>query len=241
MFQVRVCTRAVPAASTHRVIAVAGAVVVGLSATGLSAGIPDSARVAQDEQTPAGAYSGVEHRWIVLARRYREAVRVGDVERVRIMQAPNARVWFDEKKGEGRPLDVHGKGPWAQWDNFFRARSSQTNFVVEGNAVRFTNHETNDWFRLIERTSLPYYIFYFFDENDRISGKLIQRIESVERPPDRLSEFQRWANDTYPGLMDELMPDGNIDPDLEKARLWKKRLLEWRAETGLPDVLDDRD
>lgn len=180
-----------------------------------------------------------EHRWIRLAREYRRAVTEGDTARVAALQAPNARVWFDEKSGPGRPLSAKGKGPWADWDAFFRARSRQSDYVVEGNAVRFTNLETNDWFRLVERVSLPYHILYFFDDEDRIAGKLVRAIEGQERPPDRQDEFEAWAAKKHPGLLATLMPDGRIDPRLENARLWKKHLQEWRADVGLPDVLDE--
>jgi len=37
--------------------------------------------------------------------------------------------------------------------------------------------------------------------------------------------------------MEELEPGGEIDPALPKARLFKQRLLEWRAEVGLPNPL----
>jgi len=181
------------------------------------------------------------HRWIRLALEYRTAVQAGDFARVEALQAPNARVWFDEKTGEGRALDARGKGPWAQWDAFFRARSTAADYVVVDDAVRFTNRETNDWFRLIERESVPYFIFYFFDDEDRISGKLIQAIEGLERAPDRLDEFKAWAAKKHPGLIEQLMPEKRIDPQLDKAQLWKQRLTEWRAEVGLPDVPDDPD
>ncbi|UCE02003.1 MAG: hypothetical protein JSW67_12165 [Candidatus Latescibacterota bacterium] len=101
------------------------------------------------------------------------------------------------------------------------------------------NLELNDWYRLVDRTPVPYLIYYFVDGENRVAGKLIQTIEGVERPPDRLPEFEAWAQKKYPGLLDELMPGGNIDPALEKAQLWKEKLLEWREEVGLPNVLEE--
>ncbi len=199
-----------------------------------------SARAASEVPSSARAQDGAhEHRWISIAKEYRQAVRDGDMERVDALQAPDARIWFGERKGDGRALDPRGRGPWAQWDTFFRARSTQSDFVIVDGAVRFTNRETNDWYRLVERAPRPYFIFYFFDENDRISGKLIQSIEGLKRPTDRLEEFKVWAQERHPGLLDTLMPDGEIDPHLDKARVWKARLLEWRADAGLPDVLKD--
>lgn len=197
--------------------------------------------LAQDARPDSERPASVEHRWIRLAREYRRAVTAGDTARVDELQAPGARIWFEEKSGPGRPLNTKGKGPWAQWDTFFRARSEQSDYVIQGNAVRFTNVESNDWFRLVERVPLPYHIFYFFDDDDRISGKLVQAIEGRERSPDRLDEFEAWAAEKHPGLIEKLMPDGRIDPRPENARLWKTHLLEWRAEAGLPNVLRDTD
>ena len=51
-----------------------------------------------------------------------------------------------------------------------------------------------------------------------------------------LSSAQLWAMKHYPQELEFLMPDGGIDPEIERARLWKKLLTEWRAETGLPPV-----
>lgn len=178
-----------------------------------------------------------EHAWVRLVHEYRAAVKAHDVDAVRRLQTPDARVWFDERKGEGRPLSAGGKGPWAEWDRYFRARSTASDPIVVSEGVRITNLETNDWYRLVDRTPVPYYIFYFVKDG-RISGKLIQSMEGAERPPDRLSDFEAWAEREYPGLLEELMPGGNIDPRLEKAKLWKQKLLEWRRDAGLPAVLD---
>jgi len=194
---------------------------------------------AQDAPPDSTRLAATEHRWIRIAREYRRAVAEGDTARVDELQAADARLWFDEKIGPGRPLNSKGEGPWAAWDMFFRSRSQQSDFVVEGNAVRFTNVENNDWYLLVERATLPYHIFYFFDDEDRISGKLVRGIEGQEQPPDLVDEFEAWANEKHPGLIELLMPDGRFDPRLENARLWKKHLVEWRAETGRPDVLQD--
>ena len=98
--------------------------------------------------------------------------------------------------------------------------------------MRVTNREINDWYRLVERQPAPYYISYFVDEHDRIAGKLVQSIPGTAPVHDRLEEFATWARRKYPGLLDELMPEGRIDS--AKYRSWKERLLEWRADAGRP-------
>ncbi len=56
----------------------------------------------------------------------------------------------------------------------------------------------------------------------------------MKKDTDRLPEFEAWARKNRPGLLERLMPDGKIDPALERARLWKTSLLEWRTAAGLP-------
>jgi hypothetical protein len=52
----------------------------------------------------------------------------------------------------------------------------------------------------------------------------------------RYDEFVAWAKANRPGVLEELMPEGEMDPALEKAKLWKKTLVEWREATGLPPI-----
>lgn len=174
------------------------------------------------------------HPFVVVVREYRRAVAQRDTAALQRLQAPGSRIWFEKREGEGRPLDPAGKGPWAEWDRFFHARSEASDFVVEDHAVRVTNREINDWYRLVEREPAPYHIVYFLDAQSRIEGKLVQAIPGVRPPTDRLREFESWAAKKYPGLLETLQPDGRIDPALEKAQVWKEKLQEWRSETGLP-------
>jgi hypothetical protein len=46
------------------------------------------------------------------------------------------------------------------------------------------------------------------------------------KPADRLAEFKEWARAQRPGVLEQLMPEGKLDPALEKAEPWKAAGLE---------------
>ena len=200
-------------------------------------------RLAREGPPSSGTAMAIDtpesHPLVLIVQEYRRAVAQRDTAAMRRLQAPRAGIWFEKKEGDGRRLDAGGKGPWADWDRFFHSRAEALEYVVDGRSVRVTNREINDWYRLLEREPAPYYIFYFLDTDGRIEGKLIQGIPGIESPPDRLDEFKTWAAKKDPGLLEELLPKGRIDPALEKARVWKEKLIEWRLESGLPAVRFD--
>lgn len=170
---------------------------------------------------------------IVEARKV--ARRAGDTVTVMSLQSPDARIWFGKKEGEGAPLKAGG-GPWAEWDRFFNATSEVVGeYEVRDHTVSARVRETNDYYRLLDRPASVFRATYYFDDNDRIAGILIDG-SGEERDPGRTDEFMAWAKANRPGLIETLMPDDNIDPAIEKAKLWKRALTEWRAEAGLPPI-----
>lgn len=186
---------------------------------------------------PAGAppAGDVDHPITRRVVRFREARRT-DPEAARALVSPGARIWFQTREGPGSPLDATGSGPWAPWDRHFRSRSTMERADVSGRDVRIVVQEINDWYRLVERPPSRYHITYTFDESDRIHAVLIHAIPGEPRRADRLAEFETWARENHPGLLAELMPEGNIDP--RRAAQFKRALLAWRAESGLPNPLE---
>lgn len=178
---------------------------------------------------PSRAESPPEERREIVDR-YREAKARHDAAAIDALLSDDPRIWFGEKEGEGRPLSPGGRGPWADWDAFFRSESRIESMEEIEGGLRTTVLETNDWYRLVDREPKRYWIDYLFTGDDRIAGIFVHSIPGVGRSPDRLEEFRTWAEAHRPGLMDELMPDGEIDP--AKARLWKEALLEWRRAAG---------
>ncbi len=168
---------------------------------------------------------------------YRAARAADDSRTAARFLSPSPRIWFEEKTGEGKKIDHEsGGGPWAEWDEFFQASGEAGEFVAEGNQVTALVTETNDYFRLIERSPSHYRVTYYFDANGLIEGILIESESEREKRSDRLDEFREWMGMTHPGQMEYLMPGGEYDPSLEKARWWRTYLNEWRRETGRPAI-----
>jgi hypothetical protein len=71
------------------------------------------------------------------------------------------------------------------------------------------------------------------DAAGKIAGVLGHAVPGEPKSADRLAEFEAWARENRPRLLEKLMPEGKLDPTLEKAKLWKVSLLEWRKAVGL--------
>lgn len=162
---------------------------------------------------------------------YRAAKKRGDLASAAGYLIDDARVWFGKKEGPGKPLRPHG-GPYAQWDAEFRSTSTRDEIRVRGNAVSYVVTEINDFYRLIDGVAGKYRLTYYFADNGKITGRLVQGLSSDSvRPPDRRCEFEQWAAKKYPGLLDaEEMKIPN------QPRRWRSLLTEWRAEVGLPPI-----
>lgn len=168
-----------------------------------------------------------------VVERYLAARRTGELEAAAAMLAPDARRWFERREGPGMPWRV-GQGPWARWDRFFRSTSEKRDWTVEGRAVSVVSVEVNDFYRLIERPPSPARLTWFVDEEDRLSGFLVSRIEpdGGDGSRDLLDEFAAWAEVHAPKELAHVMPQGEIRPDGDRPERWKALLVRWRAETG---------
>lgn len=165
---------------------------------------------------------------------YRAAKKRGDYDIAAKYLASDARIWFEKKEGPGHPLRAKG-GPWADWDRFFRAKSTRKDVRVVDGTVTYISRETNDFYRLLDRVSTPARVTYYFDDDRLITGMLYAGL-GHKRPPDRKPEFVAWANQHHPGEIDRLEPNDKIVPTLENAKRWKQLLVQWRAEAGLPAI-----
>lgn len=146
----------------------------------------------------------------------------------------DARTWFGSREGEGRPFFNEGK--WADWDKFFNASWQQQRITIEGDEIVVVSYENNDFYRLIDRAPARGESHYWFDGQNRIMGHLLIMDQSVEKT-DRLDEFKVWLTDRDAEALAWLMPEGEFDPTIEKAKRWKELLIEWRREAQLPELV----
>ena len=167
---------------------------------------------------------------------YRAAKKRGDHEAAATYLSEDSRIWFEKKEGPGKKRGKGGAGPWAEWDEFFKSTSKAVGkYQVEGRDVSILMEETNDFYRLIGRPPSRYRATYYIDDAGKISGVLIASARKGPRV-DRFDEFKEWARENRPDTLKQLMPEDEIVPSLENAKLWKKVLSEWRAATGLDPI-----
>jgi len=180
-----------------------------------------------------GKDSETSHSLVDAALRLRSARERGDTESVRALLAADSRIWFEERTGPGSQVDPEGRGPWAEWDRFFRSRSRVLESSVQSDtAVVLLAEEINDFYRLLDRPPKRVRITYSFDASGRIAGTLVQSVDDGRGGPGRMPEFEAWARTNHPDVLKRILPAGEVDPSHPGA--WRDLLVAWRAESGLP-------
>jgi hypothetical protein len=172
-----------------------------------------------------------DHPLIKKVNAYRQADADQDTARVQALLAKGAARWYEKKEGPGMPIKPAGKGPWSDWDEYFKGSSQVESYKVDSNQVTIRVMEINDFYRLIERGPAPTNLTYDFDAAGKIAGILIFR---DDKPiTDRFDEFKKWAEKNRPDDLKYLMPEGEIIPTLDRAKRWRRLLNEWRKSIGL--------
>ncbi len=147
--------------------------------------------------------------------------------------AAEARIWYDKKEGAGSPYQLASR--WSRWDEFFKAQRTFKGWQVEGNAVSVTIVETNDYYRLTERSAWPVKLTWWLSDERKIIGVFV-RPATGETPKSRIGEFQQWAGEHHPEELNYLMPEGNVNPEGDRPERIKALLIKWRAAVGLPPL-----
>lgn len=193
-------------------------------------------RASPGDEASAGVSPGeVTGPRIARARAFRARLAAGDYEGARAMMAPEPRRWWETREGRGNPWTVGpGTGPWAAWDDHFESESEVVGWRETEESATAVVHETNDYFRLLERGRVTNEVTYFFDDEGRIEGLLIRAVG--ERPPGRTAEFLAWAEANAPDEIAALMPDGEIDPSGDHPERFRRLLERWREAAGSPPI-----
>lgn len=173
---------------------------------------------------------------IATVQQWYAARKADDQQKAAGFLSDSSRIWFEKKSGPGKTRDISGQGPWADWDEYFQSESRFEDWRADADSVWVTVYETNTFYRLLERVPGPYRATYYLDDEGRIAGTLISSIPGIEDDPGRGEEFETWLQQTYPGELEQLKPEGRIDPRIENARLWHRRINEWRITVGLEPI-----
>ncbi len=163
---------------------------------------------------------------------YLAAKQAGDAKQAATYLAPDARIWFDEKTGPGRPKSpISG---WGAWDLELNAVNTYSDVEIVGNSLTALFHEQNDFSRLIGFPGWRSRSTYWFDEQGRIAEQLY---EPMAQHPPMQAYFDaplRWARTHHADELAAIYPEEQFRPNTDTARRWRTLLLAWRAETGLP-------
>jgi hypothetical protein len=154
------------------------------------------------------AYAFATDREIRQVQAYRAANARHDLPAHTALLAPDARMWYEERKGDGEPLRTGGGGRYAHWDAFFHSKSTLNDWKVEGNAVSAIVHETNDFYRLLDWTPVPYRMTWWLGDNGKITGALVQSLPG--KPPPASPSSANGPPPTTPRSWSTSCPKGTL-------------------------------
>jgi len=157
----------------------------------------------------------------------------GKLSAARKLIAPGARMWFEARRGEGKPWSLDD--PWMTWDQVFNTRRDYRDWSITDSSVSVTSLGHSDFDRMVEREPVPARLTLFFDDSRLITGFLIQP-QTEQEPEGKLPEFIAWAAKKYPHEVTYLMPEGQLNPKGDRPERLKRLLYEWRNATGKSPV-----
>ena len=172
---------------------------------------------------------------IARAMLFRTLLHAEEYDAARAMMSEDPRRWWGSREGEDFAWNIGpGAGPWHAWDEFFRKRTEVVDWAATPDSASLTFRETNDYFRLLDRGWTTSRVTYFFDDEKRLSGWLVEAVG--ERPKGKTDDFLAWAREKHPEEIEALMPDGEVDPGGDHPARMRVLLVEWRAAAGLAPV-----
>ncbi len=170
---------------------------------------------------------------IDVVRRFNESRDRGDLDSAKAMITPGARVWYENPTGQGSPWRP-GEGAWAGWDAFFRGTKRIVgDYQCDGDAVWAVVDETNDYYRLTERTWSRTMLTWYVTDDARIRGFFVA---GVGQSASRAGEFEAWVKEHHPAEYAYLYPGGRLDPSGDRPQRIRSLLISWRASVGLVPI-----
>jgi hypothetical protein len=183
--------------------------------------------------------AGCRQSQVASVEAFRATREAGNLDTARSYLTRDPRVWYGQREGPGSPWTL-GAGRWKPWDDHFKGHSDLGRWQVDGRTVWAVATETNDYFRLTERTDISRYrITYFLDDAGLIEGYMISDADPDKPGPpsdSRADEFVAWAEANHPDEWAYLRPGGKLDPTGDRAPRTRALLLQWRETVGLPPL-----
>lgn len=188
--------------------------------------------------TAAACLAGCAHRYERTVQRFRDAQDRGDTSSARALMGDDPRRWFESREGAGIEWRIGGEpGAWAGWDDEFNSESDLGAWEIDESqrCARVLVTEINDYYRLTERGPQQNRQTWWFDEQGRIVGWMIEAIRG-DGSMGRTDEFLAWAETHEPVELAYLRPEGRIDPTGDRPARTRALLERWRAAVGLPPI-----
>jgi hypothetical protein len=129
--------------------------------------------------------------------------------------APEYRLWFGERSGEG--LDRARVAKMLEWDYALHPRHRIDSVDIRGPEVIVRVHEDNDFSLLIGFPGWDATSTYVVDANGRIAWQLyIPSGDSAWRP--YLDRPLEWIREHHPEALPRIFPNGKLSQTSETAR-----------------------
>jgi hypothetical protein len=142
--------------------------------------------------------------------------------------APGARIWFEDKAGEGEPIDLDSNG--SAWDEELHARLTYTNPRGGGDTAAADCVETNDFYELAGIHGWKATITWRFDSEGRVLEEVYVPVEGQPSWRAMLAPFFEWLKKTYPDELAVLLPNDRLRRSRDSAIRWRNILQEWRSK-----------
>lgn len=173
---------------------------------------------------------------------YRAASKAGqkDAPAVTSFRHDTIRIWWGSQEGEGR-LSVLSKpatrGAWADWDSIMHGSTTYdtTQVDLDARTLYVVYEESNDFFRAMDIPSNQLAATYYFDEGWMVTGRVYQSNPNGTNTDWEIAFNERWRpwlDEHYPGVVDTLLPGGELDPRLENALRWQQLFAAYAAQAG---------
>jgi len=162
-----------------------------------------------------------------------ESLKSDDRSRIDAFFAPDARMWFGEKTGEGILLS---EGGWREWDREMHAAHTIERSSMSGRSVLVISHEISDFARLVEFPGWRAFVAYDFNADGIVTAVLYQPMPITPSMNECFKPALEWVRHTHAEDLKAIYPKDQFAPSAETARRWRELLIEWRKTTGKPDI-----
>ena len=162
-----------------------------------------------------------------------EALQSEDVSRADAYYAKGARMWIDQKSGEGSPAGLDARREWDQALNAKRLIESAT---IEANAVIVVATKVNDFDRMIDFAGERARTTYWFND----AGEIAEVVrEPMRVTPSFQASFKpalEWAKSNRAEELRAIYPNNDFAQTADAAKRWRALLTEWRTATGRASI-----